>query len=182
MFTFRPTALSGCYEVIPRVIDDMRGRFVKVFHAGAYAEQGLETHFVEQYYSRSRRGVIRGLHFQLPPRDHAKLVYCTDGAVRDVVVDLRKGSPSYGRHITLELNAETAHAVYIPRGMAHGFCCLSDEATLVYQVSSVHSPEHDSGIRWDSLDIEWPTANPVLSERDRSLPAFADFDSPFFYE
>jgi dTDP-4-dehydrorhamnose 3,5-epimerase len=182
MFEFRESAISGCMEIQPRIFVDNRGRFVKVFHERLFAERGLCTDFPEEFYSRSHRGVIRGLHFQLPPEDHVKLVYCVEGSALDAVVDLRRGSATFGRHAVFELSAEKANAVYIPRGLAHGFLVLSDEATLVYKVSAVHSPQHDTGIRWDSAGIQWPISNPIISLRDAALPALAELDSPFRHE
>lgn len=182
MFEIKPGKLAGCLELQLRVFEDARGRFVKVFHEEAFRAQGLETGFVEEYYSRSHRDVVRGLHFQLPPQDHVKLVYCVHGAVMDVVLDLRVGSPTYGEYATFELSADRANSLYIPRGMAHGFCALSDDAIMVYKVSSVYSAAHDAGVLWDSLDILWPTSAPIVSARDQSFPALADFVSPFRYE
>jgi dTDP-4-dehydrorhamnose 3,5-epimerase len=182
MFEFLKSAIPGCMEIQPRVFDDERGRFVKIFHEGLFAERGLCTDFAEEFYSRSHRGVIRGLHFQVPPEDHVKLVYCVEGRVLDAVVDLRRGSATFGRHALFELSAVQANAVYIPRGLAHGFFTFSDEATLVYKVSTIHSPQYDAGIRWDSVGIEWPVSDPIVSIRDAALPAMADFDSPFRYE
>ncbi|MBI5919131.1 MAG: dTDP-4-dehydrorhamnose 3,5-epimerase [Nitrosomonadales bacterium] len=182
MFEIKPCKLAGCLELQPRVFEDARGRFVKVFHEEAFRAQGLETGFVEEYYSSSHRHVVRGLHFQLPPQDHVKLVYCVHGAVMDVVLDLRVGSPTYGEYASFELSADRANSLYIPRGMAHGFCALSDDAIMVYKVSSVYSAEHDAGILWNSLDIPWPTSVPIVSARDQFFPALADFASPFRYE
>jgi dTDP-4-dehydrorhamnose 3,5-epimerase len=165
-FELIATGLPGCLEIRPRLFADARGRFVKVFHRAAFASAGLATEFAEEYYSVSRRGVIRGLHFQRPPRDHAKLVYCVAGRVQDAVV---------------ELSAEVGNMLYIPNGLAHGFCVLSDAATLVYKVTSVYSSEHDAGIRWDSAGIPWAETAPILSERDRQHPALVDFATPFIY-
>lgn len=181
MFDVRSTEIPGCYEIQPRVVDDARGRFVKVFHRDAFAEQGLEVNFAEEYYSVSRKGVIRGMHFQTPPMDHAKMVYCVQGDVFDVLVDLRLGSPSYGKTASFNLSANKGNYVYIPKGLAHGFCATSESATLVYMVTSVYSPEHDTGILWNSIGISWPAKNPVMSDRDRGFIALADFKSPFVY-
>jgi dTDP-4-dehydrorhamnose 3,5-epimerase len=164
------------------VFEDTRGRFVKVFHQGAFAELGLETNFAEEYYSVSRQGVIRGMHFQTPPMDHVKVVYCTQGAVFDVVVDLRRGSPTYGQAVTFSLCAEDGNFVYIPKGMAHGFCVVSESATLVYKVSTVYAPEQDAGILSSSVNVEWPVHAPVMSNRDLEFPSLSQFESPFFYE
>lgn len=182
MFELVATAIPGCLEVRPRLLADERGHFVKVFHRDIFAAAGLASHFAEEYYSVSRRGVVRGLHFQRPPMDHAKLVYCVAGRIQDAVVDLRAGSPTLGRHALVELSAEAGNMLYIPSGLAHGFCVLSESATLVYKVTSVYSPEHDAGILWDSVGIPWAEREPILSARDRGHPALADFASPFVYE
>jgi dTDP-4-dehydrorhamnose 3,5-epimerase len=174
-----PTEIDGCYELRPQVRADARGTFVKTFHREWFEELGLQADWAEQYYSVSRKGVLRGLHFQLPPHDHAKLVYCTAGVVLDVAVDLRRGSPTYGRHVTVSLDASRGNLVYIASGLAHGFYTLSDSATMVYNVSSVYSESHDSGILWSSAGIAWPDREPLLSERDRSFVALGEFDSPF---
>jgi dTDP-4-dehydrorhamnose 3,5-epimerase len=142
----------------------------------------LEFEFKEHYYSASKKNVVRGLHFQLPPMDHVKIVYCIYGAVLDVVLDLRIDSPSYGDYEIFELSAEKANSIYMPKGMAHGFCVLSQEAILGYCVTSTYSQECDSGIRWDSANIPWPVSNPILSVRDLALPSFGEFKSPFKYE
>lgn len=178
----RATSIPGCFEIHPRIFDDDRGCFVKVFHEEAFAACGLETVYAEEYYSVSRRGVIRGLHFQTPPMDHVKLVYCVAGRVQDAVVDLRVGSPSFGRYALFDLSAEAANMIYIPKGLAHGFCVLSDVATLVYKVSTVYSALHDAGVLWNSAGIPWAVTDPVLSERDRSHLPLEPYRSPFVYE
>jgi len=182
MFSLRETKLPGCFEVQPRIFDDDRGRFVKVFHQDEFLRLGLETNFKEEYYSHSRKGVIRGMHFQLPPSDHVKLVYCVQGDVQDVVLDLRKGSPTYGLADTIKLTAEQGNYLYIPKGLAHGFCTTSAVATLVYKVSTVYDLQHDSGVLWDSFGVEWPTLEPVISSRDTSFKSLSEFTSPFLYE
>jgi dTDP-4-dehydrorhamnose 3,5-epimerase len=182
MFELSPCRIPGCYEVQPRAVDDLRGRFVKVFHIEAFAELGLEARFAEDYYSISRKGVIRGMHFQTPPADHVKMVYCVQGEVFDVVLDLRVGSPTYGQVASFQLTAEKANLIYVPRGLAHGFCAVSDVATLIYKVSTLYSPEHDSGVLWSSIGIDWPPGSPVLSGRDQSLRPFSEFKSPFVYD
>jgi dTDP-4-dehydrorhamnose 3,5-epimerase len=182
MFELKLCKLSGCFEMQPKVFDDARGRFVKVFHEQAFAEKGLETNFKEEYYSVSHKNVIRGMHFQLPPMDHVKMVYCVQGEVLDVVVDLRVGSPTYGEHALFELSAAKVNSVYIPKGMAHGFCARSDQAIMVYKVSTTYSPAHDAGLLWNSVGISWPTKEAILSVRDQSFSAFDKFVSPFRYE
>lgn len=176
-----PTKIPGCYELQPRVLKDQRGYFVKTFHHDIFAEYGLETNFAEEYYSFSHQRVLRGLHFQLPPYEHTKLVYCVLGEVLDVVVDLRIGSPTVGQFVTFELSVEKANIIYIAPGLAHGFYVNSNSAIMVYKVTTVYSPEHDGGIRWDSVGIPWPDNHPILSERDRGFVPLHEFKSPFVF-
>ena len=182
MFQLHPIDIPGCFELQPRVVDDERGRFVKVFHADAFAQSGLETDFREEYYSHSRRGVVRGMHFQVPPSDHVKLVYCVHGEVQDVMLDLRVGSPAYGRFAAVSLSAARGNAVYLPKGVAHGFCATSDLATLVYKVSTVYDPQRDQGVLWSSFGFRWATSAPILSARDASFAPLDAFESPFRHD
>jgi dTDP-4-dehydrorhamnose 3,5-epimerase len=176
---FAPLGLPGCLEVLPRAADDERGRFVKFFHAPSYAARGLDHDFAEAFYTTSRRGALRGMHLQLPPRAHAKLVWCVAGTMVDVVLDLRRGSPTYGEHVALELDESVPRGLYLPRGVAHGFYTTSDRSILGYLVTTVHSPEHDSGIRWNTFGMEWPDRSPIVSTRDAMLPALDEFVTPF---
>lgn len=178
---FREMSIPGCYEITPQIFRDHRGLFVKTFHAELFASHGLNTAYTEEFYSLSHHGVLRGLHFQLPPKDLVKLVYAASGVVLDVLVDLRVGSPAYGRYAVCELSAEKGNMVYVPSGIAHGFYALSEQVLMMYKVSAVYSAEHDTGILWDSLDIPWPDMSPVISERDSSFVRFEDFTSPFRY-
>jgi len=182
VFDLKPSKLAGCFELQPKVFDDARGRFVKVFHEQTFAAQGLETNFAEEYYSVSHKNVIRGLHFQLPPMDHVKMVYCVEGDVLDAVVDLRVGSPTYRQYALFELDAAKANSIYIPKGMAHGFCALSERAIMVYKVSTIYSPAHDAGVLWNSVGIPWPITEAILSARDEGFPTLENFVSPFSYE
>lgn len=175
------TAIPGCYQLFPLVHKDHRGSFVKTFHQEVFAAHGLVTEFAEEYYSVSRKGVLRGMHFQTPPHDHFKLVYCLSGKVMDAIVDLRVGSPTYLQSETVELGAELGNMLYIAPGIAHGFYTLTDEAIMQYKVTTVYAPAHDSGIRWDTAGIAWPDANPVLSARDAGFLALTDFSSPFVF-
>lgn len=175
------TSIPGCYELRPKVLGDSRGSFVKFFQRTVCQQLGLSVDVKEQYYSRSQRNVIRGLHFQVPPEEHDKIVFCVSGSAFDVMVDLRKGSPAFGKHHVCELREEIANGVYIPRGLAHGFAALKDDTVLVYLVTSEYSPLHDSGIRWDSAGIKWPVSDPVVSERDRALTPMSKFATPFVY-
>jgi dTDP-4-dehydrorhamnose 3,5-epimerase len=164
------------------MIKDTRGSFVKVFLESRFQEQGLATDFREDYFSFSNAGVLRGLHFQLPPKDHAKLVYCLQGKVLDVALDLRKGSPTFGQHQIFELSGDKANMLYLPKGLAHGFYAVDGPAVLVYKVTSEYDSKCDTGILWNSAGINWPTLSPVMSDRDRSFVTLAEFNSPFTFE
>ena len=181
MFELVESSLPGCRLLLPTLRDDNRGRFVKSFHAKFFAAHGMADEFREQYYSVSNGGVLRGLHFQIPPDDHAKLVICLAGEIFDAVVDLRVGSPKYGRHDQFKLTAERGEQLYIPSGVAHGFYVLSERAIVLYSATSVYAPEHDTGLRWDSVGIEWPVDAPSVSDRDQDLPPMDSFESPFRY-
>ncbi|MBT0653785.1 dTDP-4-dehydrorhamnose 3,5-epimerase [Geomobilimonas luticola] len=177
----RETAIPGCYELTPPVFRDERGLFVKTFHEEVFARHNLATRYAEEYYSLSGANVLRGLHFQLPPKDHVKLVTCVAGEVFDVVLDLRADSPTYGRFETFSLSDGRANMLYIPAGLAHGFCVTAAPALMLYKVTSVYSPEHDAGIRWDSAGIPWPIDRPVVSARDAGFVPLSAFESPFRY-
>jgi len=179
MFEIIETGLEGCLELIARRHEDARGRFVKTMHAEFFKQHNLNTAFVEQYYTISVRGTLRGLHFQTPPHDHDKLVICSDGEVFDVVVDLRRKSPTFGEHRVFNLSAAGANQIYIPAGLAHGFYTKSEQATLIYNVTSVHNGAHDAGIHHASAGIPWPAEDIIISERDANLPPLSAYDSPF---
>lgn len=174
-----PTRLSGCFQVRPFFAKDDRGTFVKTFHAERFEELGLPVSWREEYYSSSRQGVIRGMHFQTPPHDHEKLVYCQQGRVLDVVLDLRTRSATFGQHLAIELDAARGDGLIIPRGMAHGFLALTPDVIMAYKVTTTYAPAHDAGIRWDSFGLDWGIAHPIISARDAAHPHFADFQSPF---
>jgi dTDP-4-dehydrorhamnose 3,5-epimerase len=178
----RETEIPGCVELALRRSQDARGTFLKTTQRSALEPLGLPWAFAEQYVTRSRRGVVRGLHFQTPPADMFKLVTCLGGAAYDVVVDLRVGSPAYGRHVAIELDEAAGNAVAIPSGCAHGFLARADDTLLGYSCTAEYSPEHDTGVRWDSAGIDWPLdGEPLLSPRDESFVALTDFESPFRY-
>ncbi len=179
MFEVTDVGLTGVRLLHPIVRRDARGRFVKTMHRVFFAAHGMPSDFAEQYYSVSDRNVVRGLHFQMPPFDHYKLVTCIEGEIRDVVVDLRRGSPSYGQHVAVEMSGERGDSLYIPVGFAHGFATRSSRALMLYNVSTVYAPTHDTGIRWDSVNIDWEVVSPLVSDRDANLPPFGDFSTPF---
>jgi dTDP-4-dehydrorhamnose 3,5-epimerase len=176
---FIPQHIEGLYLVKPFHYEDARGSFVKTFHKEEFAKHGLETGLKESFYSESVKGVVRGMHFQVPPHDHAKLVFSMSGEVLDVVLDLRKNSSTFGQFAAFYLSEKNKDMLYIPRGMAHGFCSLTDKATLFYFTTSVHHKDSDLGVRYDSFGFDWPVDNPIVSDRDNAFPSFEDFDSPF---
>lgn len=171
--------INGVFELIPQQFKDSRGVFTKLFHEDVFQTLGLNVKWSEQYYSTSKKHVIRGMHFQLPPHDHEKLVTCIDGEIVDVVVDLRKESITYGQFDQFELKSEIGNSIYIPRGCAHGFYTKSNQAIVLYNVSSVYNVDADYGIRWDSFGMEWPMDQPILSAKDRNLPPLQQFKTPF---
>ena len=179
-----PIALAGAFVVEPIVHCDERGSFVKTFHAGQLAEAGLRFEMQEEFYSISRRGVLRGMHFQIPPHAHQKLVSCIAGRVLDVLVDLRRTSATYGEACSMELSAKRPQLLWIPRGLAHGFLSLEDSSCVTYKTDSEHAPDCDGGIHWDSFGFEWPDVAEefVIAPRDRQHPRLADFHSPFVAE
>ena len=177
----RHTAIPGCFEIIPFIFQDLRGTLVKTFVENIFVAHKMETHFAEEFHSLSSLGVLRGLHFQLPPHEQTKLVYCVSGAIFDAVVDLRVGSPMYGSFVTYELSAENGKCLYLSPGLAHGFLVLTQTAIVMYRTSAAYVPEYDCGIRWDSAGIPWPMHPLMLSKRDSELPRFVDFSSPFVY-
>jgi dTDP-4-dehydrorhamnose 3,5-epimerase len=176
------TRLCGCYRLLPNKSMDERGSFVKIFHEGEFKKLNLETQFREEYYSLSRKNVLRGLHFQAPPMHYVKLVTCLQGNVMDVVVDIRRNSPTYGMHEMFDLNSNRGDLIYIPPGFAHGFYVTSDFALMLYKVTAVYDPKCDTGILWNSAGIAWPCTSPLISKRDAGFVDFVNFCSPFVYE
>jgi len=174
-----PTELQGVYVIEQDVFKDQRGAFVKTFQSSLFATHGLECNFRENYYTKSREDVIRGMHFQTPPHDHAKLVTVIQGTIIDVILDIRRNSPTFGRHIEIELSRENRRSIYIARGFAHGFGTLSDTAIAYYMVTTEYAPEHDAGIHFDSFGYRWPIMKPIVSDRDSALPRFDRFITPF---
>jgi dTDP-4-dehydrorhamnose 3,5-epimerase len=179
MFEFQELPLAGAFIIQGKLHADERGIFRKTVHTQTFSDRGLRSDFVEQYYTVSRKNVLRGMHFQSPPFDHAKLVYCVKGIALDVLVDLRQGSKTYGQSTAIEISSDNARAVYASSGFAHGFLALEDDTTMMYSVTSSHAPTADHGIRWDSFGFNWPVNNPILSERDCAFPTLGDFSTPF---
>lgn len=178
------TAIPGVLIIEPKAFGDARGYFMESFNAREFAQKtGLEVSFVQDNLSRSRRGVLRGLHFQRPPYAQSKLVGVVKGRVLDVAVDIRKGSATYGQHVAVELTEENHKQMFIPRGFAHGFAVLSEEAIFQYKCDAFYAPEAEGGISIldASLGIDWglPMAEAILSEKDTQHPLLRDFESPF---
>lgn len=177
------TDIEGVVVIEPRVFDDARGYFFESYSKRRFDEAVRPVEFVQDNESMSTRGVIRGLHFQRPPFSQSKLVRCVRGAVLDVVVDIRRGSPTYGQHVAVELTGENRRQLFVPRGFAHGFAVLSDEAVFQYKCDNYYHPESEGGISIAdrSLGIDWriDPAEAILSEKDLRNPMLRDFESPF---
>lgn len=182
MYHVNKTKLDGCLELIPKIFNDHRGESVKPYHVDTFRNLGLEYNYGEDLMVTSFKGVLRGLHFQKPPFQQVKLIYCVRGSVVDVAVDIRKDSATFGQYVFFYLDGIRRNLAYIPAGFAHGYLVLEDNTTVIYKMSSVYSPEHEDGIRWDSLGINWPIDNPTISEKDKSLSVFKDFISSFDIE
>lgn len=168
----------------PRRFGDARGWFSETWNKRSLAEAGIDVEFVQDNHSMSATiGTLRGLHYQAPPDAQDKLVRCTQGVIFDVAVDARAGSPTYGQWVGYELSAENGAQLYVPKGFLHGFVTRSENAEVQYKCTDYYAPEADGGVRWDSLGIDWGlTGDPVLSDKDRDAPAFADWISPFTWE
>jgi dTDP-4-dehydrorhamnose 3,5-epimerase len=173
------TEFSGLVVLQPRILEDQRGTFVKTFHTGIFRELRIPFEPVEEFYSVSAKNVVRGMHFQVPPAAHAKLVYCLGGRVLDVVLDMRRNSSTFGQVSSFELDSVRRELLFIPVGFAHGFLSLENNSIMVYKTDAVYAPAHDLGIAWNSFGFQWPTNTPIVSERDRQFPAWPDFRSPF---
>ena len=183
--TFTPYGgLDGLLVVQGPFFPDERGYFFEAFRADEWAKAGLPA-LVQDNLSRSKKGVIRGLHYQIPPKPVGKLVRCARGRVFDVAVDIRKGSPTYGRHASIELSDEGNRMFWVPAGFAHGFCALSETADVTYKVTEYWAKEVDRGFRWNdpALGIPWPVAPgaAVVTAKDAALPLLADADNPFVF-
>jgi dTDP-4-dehydrorhamnose 3,5-epimerase len=175
------TLIRDCYLIELSSFQDQRGAFVKNYQEPEFRKLGLETDFPEEFYTRSVEGVLRGIHFTVPPIDQVKQVTCVHGTVIDAVIDLRIGSPTFGKHQLFELSGERPSSLYIGKGIGHAFYVPHGEAVLLYRVSTLYCPEFDKGIRWDSAGIPWPLSNPLVSDRDKGLPDLSSFESPFRY-
>lgn len=178
------TEIEGVKIIEPRIFGDARGYFFESFSLRDFTDQtGMQINFVQDNESKSRYGVVRGLHFQKPPFAQAKLVRVVSGTVLDVAVDIRHNSPTYGRHVAVELSGENHRQLFLPKGMAHGFAVLSDEVVFQYKCDEYYHPEAEGAIAWDdpTLAIDWrlDMTNVLLSDKDRNHPKFNEFTTPF---
>ncbi len=171
------TEIEGVFIVENFHVEDERGAFVKTYHENDFAQHGLCTDFRESFYSVSNKDTIRGMHFQLPPFDHDKLIYVVGGAIEDVLLDLRKSSVTYGLAMSIHMDTRQRISLYVPKGIAHGFKALRNDTIVIYQVSSIHSAEYDDGIRYDSFGHDWKLINPCMSKRDEDFQTFEAFKS-----
>jgi dTDP-4-dehydrorhamnose 3,5-epimerase len=179
---FIRTDLDGIILIKPDVHADSRGFLLESYSRDSYVKGGVTAAFIQDNHSRSVKiGVIRGLHFQIPPCAQNKLIRVTRGAICDVTVDMRKSSPTFGQWRSFELSADNFRQLYVPAGFAHGFCTLNENSEVQYKVDNPYSPAHERGIRWDDPDLAiiWPVKEPILSARDQDLPYFKKIESPF---
>jgi dTDP-4-dehydrorhamnose 3,5-epimerase len=172
--------ISGVYLMEPLIVPDIRGCFVKIFHQKSFKDFGLEYQFNESFYTVSKKNVIRGMHYQLPPRDSIKTIFVTKGEILDVVLDIRKGSPSYGKHLSIELSEKNRRMIYIPAGCAHGFLSILDDSCVMYSHTEVYDKDRETGIHFDSFGMNWTVKDPIMSERDTKFQRFEDFESQHY--
>ncbi|MCG6167630.1 dTDP-4-dehydrorhamnose 3,5-epimerase [Leptospira sanjuanensis] len=184
---FKRFPIEGPVLIEPKVFGDERGFFFESFKDSAFKQENIPTDFFQDNHSRSARGVLRGMHMQIPPYEQGKLVRVVRGRVIDVVVDIRIGSPTFAQWVSVELSEENKNIFWVPPGFAHGFLTLEDETDFLYKVTQEYNPKNEVGIRWNdpALDIPWKTWLPdsdfIVSQRDQETPLLADFKSPFVY-
>ena len=169
------TIINGVCIIETQVFNDQRGSFQKILNYNIFKSLNLDTNFKEYYFSISKKDVIRGLHFQIPPFEHTKLVNVSFGSILDVIVDLRKSSSSFGKLLSFELNSHSGRFLYLPSGIAHGFKSLEDNTIVNYTQTSCYSKEHDNGILFSSIDFDGKTTKPLVSERDLFFPTLKEF-------
>lgn len=179
------TKIPGLLIIEPKVFGDERGFFMESYNEPRYKEMGINGDFIQDNLSQSKKGVLRGLHYQAPPFAQGKLVSVLKGAVLDVAVDIRFGSPTFGQYVAVELSAENKKQFWIPAGFAHGFVTLEDDTLFAYKCTNVYSPEHDRGVKWDDseIGIEWPDIGElVISDKDKAQPLLQSIAKEFIYE
>ncbi|GAU75651.1 dTDP-4-dehydrorhamnose 3,5-epimerase [Fusibacter sp. 3D3] len=179
MYKVTKTNISDCLEIHLTPFEDERGIIFKPFHCLDFNRLRLKSDFKEELVVKSKKNVLRGLHFQKPPYTQGKLIYCIQGEIMDVAVDLRKSSSTYGQHVIFYLDSEKYNMAYIPEGFAHGYLVLSESATVTYKMTEVYAPKCEDGILWNSAGIKWPISDVILSEKDLELKSLEVFKSPF---
>ena len=182
-FIFKKLSIPEVVLIEPRVFSDERGFFMENYKYSEFADFGIKNKFVQDNHSKSARNVLRGLHFQTLPKAQAKLVRCIKGEIFDVAVDIRKGSPTYGKWVREILSEENKKELFTPVGFAHGFCVLSDEAEIIYKSSDEYSPENEQAIAWNdpAINIAWPIKNPIVSEKDAGNGLLEEVENNFVY-
>mgnify|MGYP001277866109 CR=1 FL=1 len=182
-FTFQKLKIPEVLLIESKQLGDQRGRFMEIYKQSVFSANGISDTFLQDNYSYSLKGTLRGLHYQLHPKAQAKLVIVLRGEVFDVAVDLRQGSPTYGRWVGVTLSADTFHMLYVPRGFAHGFCVLSQEAEVVYKMTAEYDPKWERGVIWSdpTIGIDWPITEPVLSAKDTTAPLLVDAEVNYLY-
>ena len=183
-FTFKRLSIPDVILVEPQLFSDDRGFFYESFRESDFFSNGIDKKFVQDNFSHSVNGVIRGLHFQKAPKAQTKLVTVLKGKIFDVAADIRKNSPTYGKWVSEILSSDTHNLLYVPEGFAHGFCVISDEADVLYKVSNEYSQEHERSIIWNDpkLDIQWPIKKPIVSNKDNKLSPLENLDNDFVYQ
>ncbi|HRU33174.1 MAG TPA: dTDP-4-dehydrorhamnose 3,5-epimerase [bacterium] len=183
-FNFVKLEIPEVILVEPVAFSDERGFFMETYKASEFKRNGIDYDFLQDNHSRSKRGVLRGLHYQLKPAEQGKLVRCIRGRIQDVAVDIRKGSPTYGRWVAVELSEDNKKMLWIPPGFLHGFVALEDDNEIIYKVTKEYSKEYDRGIIWNDpeIGINWGIDNPVLSEKDKRLPRLKEAENNFIYQ
>jgi len=182
-FTFKSLEIPEVLLIKPSVFEDERGFFMETYKMPDFVDAGIKANFVQDNHSCSAKGILRGLHYQNPPFAQGKLVRAVKGEIFDVAVDIRKGSPTWGKWAGIILSEENRNILYVPTGLAHGFCVLSEVAEVVYKTTNVYSAEAEAGIIWDDrdLNIEWPVKEPILSDKDEKWPSLKNADIKFYY-
>jgi len=184
VFTFKRLEIPDVILVEPNLLSDNRGFFYESFKESDFLSYGIRDKFVQDNFSHSVRDVIRGLHYQNPPRSQAKLITAIKGKIFDVVVDIRKNSPTYGKWASEILSEDNHRLLYVPEGFAHGFCVLSEQSDVFYKVSNEYSPKHEQGIIWNdhTINISWPIEKPIISDKDNQLPSLENSNNDFIYQ
>jgi dTDP-4-dehydrorhamnose 3,5-epimerase len=175
------TPIEGLLIIQPQIFEDPRGYFYESYNKQKFSEAGIDFEFIQDNQSLSQKGIIRGLHFQAPPFEQGKLVRVIQGAVKDVVVDIRKNSPTFGQHFSIVLTAQNKTMFFIPPGFAHGFETLEEDTIFLYKCTNVYNKESEGGLLWNDpfLNINWQNNDPLISDKDKILPTFKNLISPF---